>query len=562
MMTKAVFETLPLHPQPEDFESFTCYLSRLAHLNGIRTLGTFTKLLEIPLLQQRAVRDIAPNNNFGRLPTLAACPEARLYHTTYLPLVRHFSHFPATPKSSSNFLAHSLSSVQRFCPDCLHHKPYYKLTWSFLVLSGCATHHTTLLDRCSHCSSPIPMLALFPHFGICPTCHSNLADCTAQALPTGAIPEVEALERMLNTLLEPRTDSPTDFRTALGSRILATRLQKQLSLPDVSRTIDISQKALISIEHQIPFNKQLGSFTEYLAYAEFLGSSLPELVFKTYQEGRHPDIPKAKHLTIYRAWWETHIRPRIEQIIAAMQQNGEPINFHGVIAKLDTDLYFLKRCTSIQPLLPVEKGTLEKRPRTVFTAAEVQQAIQQLQAEGLPVTYQHLADLLATKVSSLHLNKAVKRQMRAYFKYQRDVVRPQERIEQVKKAILELESAGEPITQVAISHLVGNSKGNWLIHPEIREILLPLTGASDTPLEQDRQDEAYWLQHVEQAIIDLRMQNQPVTQLAVGRYLNISVGRLKRFPAVRQLMHDLVEAGWKSDELPCEEITFFAITLE
>jgi hypothetical protein len=300
----------------------------------------------------------------------------------------------------------------------------------------------------------------------------------------------------------------------------------------------------------------------YLTYAKYLGSSLPELVSKTREQGRHPEIPKAKYLTIYKTWWETRIRPKVEGIIATMEQDGETVNWHNVAAKLDDDMYFLRWCTSIRSLLPGEVLGSGRYVNTAFTPLEVQHAIQQLQADGIPVTYQNLADLLDTTVPSLHLNKAVKRQMRAYFKYQRDVVRPQERVAQVKKAIQELQEAGEPITQAAISDLVGNSKGNWLIHPEIREILLPLTGASDTALEQDRQEEAYWLQQVQQAIIDLRMQKQPVTQLAVSRYLNASLGRLKRFPTVRQMLHDLVEAGWKSDELPCEERTFFAFTLE
>lgn len=562
MIHKAVFETLPLHPQPEDFESFTSYLSRLAYLNGMRRVKALNRLLEIPLVRQRYVQDLAPNNDFGKLPTLAACPENRLYYTTCLPLVSHFSHFPATPKSCSSFLAHSLSPVQRFCPDCLRQKQYYKLTWSFLALSGCAIHHTTLLDCCSHCGSQIPMLSLFPHFGTCPTCHRELGSCVTQALPASEVPEVGDLEHMLNTLLDPRTDPPTDFRTALGSQILAVRLQKQLSLPDVSKTIDISQKVLASIEHQVPVDKQRGSFTVYLTYAKYLGYSLPELVSKTREQGRHPDIPKAKYLTIYKTWWETRIRPKVEGIIATMEQNGETVNLHNVAAKLDGDMYFLRWWTSIRSLLPVEALVSKRYVNTSFTSLEVQHAIQQLQAEGISVTYQNLADLLDTTVPSLHLNKAVKRQMRAYFKYQRDIVRPQERVEQVKKAIQELEEGGEPITQVAISRLVGNSKGNWLIHPEIRELLLPLTGASDTALEKERQEEAHWLRQVQQAITALQVQNHPVTQLSISRHLNTSIGRLKRFPAVRQMMHALVEAGWKSDELPCEEITFFAFTLE
>ena len=38
------FDTLPVHPQPEQLESFTSYLTRLAEANGIQLVSQLLKL--------------------------------------------------------------------------------------------------------------------------------------------------------------------------------------------------------------------------------------------------------------------------------------------------------------------------------------------------------------------------------------------------------------------------------------------------------------------------------------------------------------------------------------
>src|SRR5215469_7672281 len=82
------FDVLPLHPKPEQLESLTSYLMRLAENNGISSLDGLSALC-FPHQDRRITRDIAdyPPVSFGNLAIVAASTEEILRTTTFFHLV-------------------------------------------------------------------------------------------------------------------------------------------------------------------------------------------------------------------------------------------------------------------------------------------------------------------------------------------------------------------------------------------------------------------------------------------------------------------------------------------
>lgn len=157
-MTPYYFETLPVHPQPHPLESFCSYTMRLAAANGIDLLSRWW-LVCYPTGNARVTDhtgDYTPLS-FGQLSVLAACPEPDLRRITFYHLAKKFG-CVINPQPMSSFLAGSIASHLRYGPQCLAERNYYRLTWRFLVLSGCAEHGCELCHTCGHCEQVIPLL--------------------------------------------------------------------------------------------------------------------------------------------------------------------------------------------------------------------------------------------------------------------------------------------------------------------------------------------------------------------------------------------------------------------
>ena len=104
------FDVLPLHPQPEPWESLTSYLMRLAEANA------FTRPCDLghrlfPGRNPYAVRSISDHVpvTFGSLPRQACCTETQLLATTFYHLGRKFGR-PPRGNSMCNFLSGTIAT--------------------------------------------------------------------------------------------------------------------------------------------------------------------------------------------------------------------------------------------------------------------------------------------------------------------------------------------------------------------------------------------------------------------------------------------------------------------
>src|SRR5437899_2866598 len=103
------YDVLPLHPQPEYFESLTSYLMRLAEINGILSIDGISAL-SFPHQDRRITRDIAdyPPVSLDKLAIAGACSEETLRQTTFFHLAVKFGR-STLPQPMSRFLSGCIS---------------------------------------------------------------------------------------------------------------------------------------------------------------------------------------------------------------------------------------------------------------------------------------------------------------------------------------------------------------------------------------------------------------------------------------------------------------------
>src|SRR5438128_2591516 len=112
------FDVLPLHPGPDYLESLTCYLIRLAELNGISSLDGLSALF-FPHQDRRITRDIAdyPPVSFGDLTRVGVWSEETLRTTTFFHLAAKFGR-STLPQPMSRFLSGCVGQYLRYCLVC------------------------------------------------------------------------------------------------------------------------------------------------------------------------------------------------------------------------------------------------------------------------------------------------------------------------------------------------------------------------------------------------------------------------------------------------------------
>src|SRR5258708_708111 len=131
------FDTLPLHPRPQQLESFTSYLIRIAEANGIRRYSQLNPFFG----EYRSISSFAdyPPRSFGMLPVITNCGETELLKTTFYHVGKKFGKLYDSPWLAK-FLSGVVASSLRYCPFCLQEALYYPLPWRFLPLAGCPKH--------------------------------------------------------------------------------------------------------------------------------------------------------------------------------------------------------------------------------------------------------------------------------------------------------------------------------------------------------------------------------------------------------------------------------------
>ena len=243
------FETLPVHPHPERLESFTSYLTRLAEANGLRSMGALasTCFFDEYVRTMRWQKDTPPVS-LGQLPTAAVCHPSDLLTTTFFHLGKKFER-PGQPQSLAHFLSGAIARFLRFCPQCIAETPCYRLTWRFLLLSGCVRHNNRLLSTCGHCGSSIPIFASPFIIGICPHCQGDLRLCQAASLTTEEFNSVVTDTQEIEFLLSPQPWEASVSAKRIGAYFADLRQQRHLSILEVARLIGTTRHGVESVEY-------------------------------------------------------------------------------------------------------------------------------------------------------------------------------------------------------------------------------------------------------------------------------------------------------------------------
>lgn len=197
------FDVLPLHPRLEPGESLSSFLIRLAEANGIKQRADLAALIA------QGNSDLMSRNPDFPLPTLvdlqavSDLDEDVLMSATFANLGKKFIN-PLTSDRLERFLFGSLRRDLCFCPMCVKHFGYYRLTWRFRVQFGCCVHQIALEERCHRCNRRLPLFSPPYEIGICPTCGAQFAEMDTNELGAEAAEKCVALDDALTYLLAPQ----------------------------------------------------------------------------------------------------------------------------------------------------------------------------------------------------------------------------------------------------------------------------------------------------------------------------------------------------------------------
>jgi DNA-binding transcriptional MerR regulator len=162
---------------------------------------------------------------------------------------------------------------------------------------------------------------------------------------------------------------------------------------------------------------------------------------------------------------------------------------------------------------------------------QVQKAIQRLESLGQPVTQRAISEIVGLSPAALRAYPQIKTifEQIAASRYRSE----DELADQVQKAIQRLESLGQSVTQRAICEIVGMSRTVLRKHPQIKAII----EQSITNYRRCREDEL--VSQVQEAIRRLESLGQPVTQKAIGEIVGMSPGGLKYHARTKIIMEEI-----------------------
>ncbi len=294
MIDRYYFDVLPLHPSPKNLETLTCYLTRIAEINGIKHLDDLSKTMALEKHVFKQMTDY-PLVSFGEIASRTVCSESRILATTFFYMAKKFG-CSVYPAFLQYFFKGSLGAYLRYCPLCIDEMSYYSLIWRFLCLPGCALHESQFLECCLHCDNPIPLLVLPSKIGLCPTCKGDLRACKALPLLEEGIQMIHQYRADIESLLSQNFDeNEGDASKRAGYKFAVLRRERQLSPQQVALATGIPLHEVYGME-QGGMHKRT-SFQSYVKYADYFGIPLYSLF--EYSEGEQERVDtQKKHIDV------------------------------------------------------------------------------------------------------------------------------------------------------------------------------------------------------------------------------------------------------------------------
>jgi len=517
----SIWKVLPLHPQPQPFESFTSYIIRLAQANGLRSIRELTTLIAIPPRSQGLYTspDYPIRSYYVGMAQATRSSQERLLSTTFHPLIQHFGR-SMQPGALHRFLAGSLAPSLRYCPVCLAEgsPPYYSLLWRFLVLPGCIEHEVLLLEQCDCCGARLPLVPSPARLAKCPTCQADLSRGQMRSLNQDLLSLTHKYTQELSMLLSPmpRPLEKTQMKV-IGKQCMARRRQQDLSIIEVANLSGLERSVVMYIEQG---NGLRASLDDYMRYADVLSCSLLEIL--NIDHG-HALLP---------AQSEERTLRQIEAAIEQLKRQGEPVTRRNIRNVAGLEAAHLKDSPQVEKLLAKgRQGQGRRRSQTNNQRDEefvklVEQAIQAISAQGLHVTQERICDLVghtrATLMTYPHTAALMKQVVSRG--------RPHDLQRLVQDAIEQAQALGTSLSHRSISERIGISLARLRADSQVRAIMQRAQNES-----RHRQENELF-NSVEQAIEELLLRGEKLSLAKVSLIVGRGYNSLYRRPHIRELV--------------------------
>lgn len=530
-MNAYCFDTLPVHPQPEQLESFTSYLSRLAEANGIQLVNQLFKLC---FSKGRPGFTLStgdyPPRSFGALPTMTDCTPSALLSTTFYHLAQKFSR-RTEPQPLSQFMSGTLSPGLRYCPDCLTERGYYSLVWRFLALKGCPEHGCRLLDHCQHCGQKIPLLTQPFRFGFCPICGNDLRLGQVELLTNSARQTAQACYQDLVFLLSPLPTEPhhKPMVAFIGEQLSRWRQVRRLKIVDAADYIEQHTSMIYFIEKGSEARN--AKFQWYLRYADFL-----KVRFQTMFEDPLPSQPERTD--------EDKLIEKVQQAIASLEQTGELVTQRAICHMIDVSPGRLNRYPQIKEMCVASQTRWYQQRETKLVEQVHQIAASILVETGQPCTRKEICRQLGWSEAGLEKYPRVRAAMKQHVAEQKRDQHEEMLLEQVQATLTLLENTNQNVSKRAISQVVGLSDTTMNRYPKIRRFVVEqvINRRPEHQLKQFQRREQELVAQVQRAIETLTATGQPVTQKAIYNLVDLSKSALERYPRVQLLLKEIGRA--------------------
>lgn len=496
MVLSPYFDSLPLHPLPRYLESLSSYILRLAEANEISSFHELSVLLDISTGTLSRLADY-PLLCFGTMPARASAKQETILATTLYYFSTKFGRSPR-PSPLARFLKGSIGSHLRYCPVCLSENNYYRLTWRFLVLPGCAAHGCRLLDCCSHCGTTLPLISFPLKVGVCPACGGNLDCCRAEPLSERESKETAERTLDLKYLLSPHSSEQSEvFPKAVGRNLGVLRREKQLLAQNVAAHLGVPENHIGGIERG---GKNQGApFWVYVKYADYLGVSLRDIFTK-------PSVRPEKQVKL--------LSPT-PSVAVSKQQSSRGQN--------QREAELLKRLREAIPELKAQKKSITTKTVSEFVG---------LTPQGIQ-HYPTTKALWEQIRQEIHTEQKISKQQRE-----------EELLVHVREAIAALLANEHYPSQEAIGKLVKLSPGGLRYYPRVRTLIKEsMAQQYHLRLSHNQQTEAELLKQVQAAYTHLQGLEQSVTQQQISDMLGLSLHRLRLYPQVRAILDQITEEG-------------------
>ena len=471
---RAIWNVLPLRPQPQPLEFITSYITRLTEANGLQSINELGALAGGMIFSYLKSPDYPAATYLG-LAQITGVPSERWFDMTFFQLLQRFG-YAINRYSLHKFFQGSLASSLCYCPVCLaeHTPTYYSLLWRFLALPGCSEHAVRFLDQCGHCGSVLPLLRRLPQFTKCPSCRGDLRTCKPSRLSDDEIAPTDRRTSDLKMLLSPlRRQLEIAQAKLIGKRYQLLRQRRNLWIPEVAHLLDRDTSVIRDIDYVRRFRQ--ASLDDYIRYADLLGYPLCEI----FDEQSLQDL--------VAPFSEEQLLDQVETAIYQLQARDKPILPGSVGDLVGMTGSRLKQYPRVKKLLnryetqrKQEIGQFDLK-REEELVKQVEHTLEQLEAREEPIVLQHVCDLVGLSYSYMVMKyPRVKALLHEYWKNRagRSLaprLDEEEKVQRVQTAINVLVSQGEAVTLSRIRQIVRLTQKPLRRSPRVKALITQYT---------------------------------------------------------------------------------------